>query len=60
MNKIYRVLGKKGRITIPYDILRSVGMKYNDILSFTEEKDNTVLVRREKICNKSQDCGGDK
>ena len=59
MNKIYRVLGKKGRITIPYDIRRSVGLKYNDILSFTEEKDNTVLVKREKICNNCQDCGGD-
>lgn len=59
MNKIYRVLGKRGRITIPYEIRQRVGLAYNDILSFAESNDNTVIVRREKICNNCQDCGGD-
>ena len=39
MAKIYRVLGKKGRITIPFELRQSVGFKYNDILSFTESDD---------------------
>ena len=49
--KIYRVLGKKGRITIPYEIRQQIGFKYNDVLSFTQQDDGSVVVRREKICD---------
>lgn len=51
MLKIYRVLGKKGRITIPYEIRQRIGFKYNDVLSFTQQDDGSVVVRREKICD---------
>lgn len=51
MLKIYRVLGKKGRITIPFEIRQRVGFRYNDVLSFTQQDDGSVLVRREKICD---------
>ena len=51
MNKLYRVLGKRGRITIPYEIRRRVGFASNDVLSFTEQDDHTVVVRREKLCD---------
>ena len=34
MLKIYRVLGKKGRITIPYEIRQRIGFRHNDVLSF--------------------------
>ena len=51
MNKLYRILGKRGRITIPYEIRRRVGFQYNDVLSFTEQDDRTIAVRREKICD---------
>lgn len=51
MNKILRILGKRGRITIPYEIRRRLGVKQNDVLSFTESADGrTVIVRREKLC----------
>jgi len=51
-NTMYRILGKRGRITIPYEMRQRVGFAYNDVLSFTESDDGrTVLVRREKICN---------
>lgn len=51
-NTMYRILGKRGRITIPYEMRHRVGFSYNDVLSFTESDDGrTVLVRREKICN---------
>ena len=51
MLKIYRVLGKKGRITIPFEIRLRIGFRYNDVLSFTELDDSSVVVRREKICD---------
>ncbi len=52
MAKIYRVLGKKGRVTIPFELRQSVGFKYNDILSFTESEDgNSIIVKREKVCD---------
>lgn len=52
MNKLYRVLGKRGRITIPFEIRQRVGFRYNDVLSFSESPDGqTVTVKREKICN---------
>ena len=50
-NTIYRVMGKRGRITIPYEFCQQVGFGCNDILSFTKQDDNTVVVRREKICD---------
>lgn len=50
MLKIYRVLEEKGRITIPYEIRQRIGFRYNDVLSFTQQDDGSVLVRKEKIC----------
>lgn len=32
MNKMYRILGKRGRITIPFEIRKRVGFAYNDVL----------------------------
>ena len=48
---IYRVLGKKGRITIPCAIRKRIGFRYNDILSFTEQNDGSVVIKREKLCD---------
>lgn len=47
---IYKILGKRGRITIPWEIRREIGFSYNDVVSF-ELDGRTVLVRREKICD---------
>ena len=49
MAKIYRVLGKEGRVTIPEEIRGDIGFKYNDILSF-QKSGNTIIIRREKVC----------
>lgn len=51
--KILRILGKKGRITIPFEIRKEVGFKYNDVLSFVQADSNTVIIRRERICDES-------
>lgn len=50
--KIYRILGKRGRVTIPYEIRQRVGFQYNDVLSFSESPDGRcVTVKRERICD---------
>ncbi len=51
MLKMYRVLGKRGRITIPFEMRMCVGFKSNDVLSFTKQDDRTIVVRKEKICD---------
>ena len=52
MEKIYRVLGKRGRVTIPYEIRQKVGFSQNDVLSFERSEDGrTGTVRRERICD---------
>lgn len=48
--KIVRVLGKKGRITIPYNIRKELDIKKDDVLSFEISDDNTVLITKEKLC----------
>ena len=55
MKKMYRVLGKRGRITIPYEIRQSVGFCCDDVLSFEQQEHDTVIVRREKICDNCRD-----
>ena len=47
MNKLYRILGKRTDHD-PYEIRRRAGFQYNDVLSFIEQDDRTVVVRREK------------
>lgn len=55
--KTFRILGKRGRITVPYEIRCKVGFKQNDVLSFEESKDGrSVIIKREIIC----DCNGEK
>ena len=48
--KTYRVLGQKGRTTIPLSIRIRLGLRCGDVLSFAEEN-GTVIVRKEKICD---------
>lgn len=56
MGKTYRILGKRGRITIPYEIRVKVGFQANDVLSFAESEDGrSVVVKRERICDCSKE-----
>lgn len=55
MKKMYRVLGKRGRITIPYEIRQDVGFRCDDVLSFEQQNQDTVIIRREKICDNCRD-----
>lgn len=63
MNKVFRVLGKKGRITIPYEMRRCVGFSAGDVISFVQMEDGrTVIVKRESVCDTDKRgllCGDD-
>ena len=48
--KIVRVLGKRGRITITYEIRVRNKIVYNDILSFEEKDANTIILKKERLC----------
>ena len=49
--KIYKILGRRGRITIPYDIRQEMDIGFNDILSFEQQDDDTIVIHREHLCN---------
>lgn len=46
-----KFLGKEGRTTIPYPIRMKLGWKKGDLITFTDLHDDTVLVKREFICD---------
>ena len=50
-NKIYRILGRRGNTTIPYEIRKKCGFSRNDLISFEEHDQNTVIIRHEKVCD---------
>lgn len=47
---ILRILGKRGRTTIPFSLRKELGLQPGDIVSFTLE-DDSVIVRREELCD---------
>ena len=51
MMRMLRILGKRGRITIPYEIRQKLSFRPNDVLSFQIMDDRTVSIRRERLCN---------
>ena len=57
MNKIYRLIGKEGRTTIPFDIRLKMRIGYNSLLSYEMKDENTIILRREKICDHCNDHG---
>ena len=51
MAKIKRIMGKRGRITIPYEFRDILDIRPNDILTFAITDDKTcVIITKEKIC----------
>lgn len=49
---VRRIIGIRGRITIPYHIREAIGIKYNDVLSFSlGDTPDTIVVKKLKICN---------
>lgn len=50
--KLYRVLGREGKITIPHAIRQHIGFGESDIVSFELVSRDAVLVRRENLLNR--------
>lgn len=48
--KIYKILGKRGRITIPYAIRQKLGFEMDDVISFEAQDDGSVIIRAEPRC----------
>ena len=48
-NKIYRIIGNEGRVTIPHDLRLCAGLLPNTVVSFELVSEDAVLVRREKL-----------
>lgn len=48
--KIYKILGKRGRITIPFAIREKLGLEPDDVLSFELQEDGGVVIRMEPRC----------
>lgn len=52
--KVFRIIGNEGRITIPYSIRQAVGFLPDDVVSFQLMDSDSVLVRREALCEKEK------
>ena len=50
MNRILKILGKRGRITIPFGIRSRHRLAANDVLSF-EDRDQEIVIRKIKLCD---------
>ena len=51
MENIRRILGKKGRITIPYEMRIAGDFEPNDVVTFSMPNERTVIVHKECICD---------
>ena len=51
MEKIYKLIGKKGRTTVPFAIRMKLKLGYNSLVSYEMDDDNTVIMRKEKVCD---------
>ena len=49
MEKVYKLIGKKGRTTVPFEIRMKMRIGYNSLVSYEMKDENTVILRKEKI-----------
>ena len=52
--KMFRIIGREGRITIPLAIRQKINFQPNDVVSFQLMEDDSVLVRREALRGKEK------
>ena len=48
-NKIYRIIGNEGRVTIPHQLRQCAGLVSHTVVSFELVSEDTVVVRREQL-----------
>ncbi len=49
--KTLRILGKKGRVTVPQEIRDEIGLERGDVVSFSVLDDDSAIIRRERLCD---------
>ena len=49
--KTLRILGKRGRVTIPQEVRDALGMTRGDVVSFAVINQDSAIVKRERICD---------
>lgn len=49
--KTLRILGRRGRVTIPQEIRDAIGMARGDVVSFAVISEDAAVVKRERICD---------
>ena len=55
--KIFRIIGRESRITIPWAIRQKINFQPNDVVSFQLMEDDGVLEQREGTCGKEKNPG---
>lgn len=53
MSKILKILGKRGRVTLPYEMRIRYRFQAGDVLSF-EDTGTEIVIRKETLCNCKQ------
>ena len=51
MNKIFKLIGKRGRTTVPFEIRMKMRLGYNSLVSYELKDEDTLILRKEKICD---------
>ena len=49
MNKIFKLIGKRGRTTVPFEIRMKMRLGYNSLVSYELKDEDTLILRKEKI-----------
>lgn len=49
--KTLRILGKRGRVTVPQEVRNEIGLERGDVVSFAVMDADSVLVKRERLCD---------
>ena len=55
MNKKYITLGKRGRTNIQLEYRVKYGYASNNLISFEDKGDGSIVIRKEKVCNHCSD-----
>lgn len=49
--KTLRILGKRGRVTVPQEVRDEIGLERGDVVSFAVVDEDSVLVKKERLCD---------
>lgn len=55
MNKIFKLIGKRGRTTVPFEIRMKMRLGYNSLVSYELKDEDTLILRKEKICDRCKE-----